>query len=77
MDRVKTSLNEFKVNNDRHGQRAIYVKTRVNKEGILPLTWWDKKEYSATAYGTNLLKEIFSELQIFSYQKSIYGASEK
>ncbi len=51
----------------------VYVKGRINDEGVLPMTWWDKKEYSSTAYGTNLLKEIFSELQIFSYPKSIYA----
>jgi adenine-specific DNA-methyltransferase len=54
----------------------IYVKGRINDEGILPMTWWDKKEYSSTAYGTNLLKDIFSELQIFSYPKSIYAVMD-
>lgn len=50
-----------------------YVKGRINDEGVLPMTWWDKKEYSSTAYGTNLLKDIFAELQIFSYPKSLYA----
>ncbi len=73
IERVKNSLDEFCVRYDRIGKLGIYVKTRINEEGILPLTWWDKKEYSATSYGTNLLKEIFGELQIFSYPKSIYA----
>ncbi len=40
------------------------------------MTWWDKKEYSSTAYGTNLLKDIFAELQIFSYPKSLYAVMD-
>jgi adenine-specific DNA-methyltransferase len=53
-----------------------YVKGRINDEGVLPMTWWDKKEYSSTAYGTNLLKDIFAELQIFSYPKSLYAVMD-
>jgi adenine-specific DNA-methyltransferase len=75
VDRVMNSPNEFCVRLDRKGEFAIYVKARMKNEGILPLTWWDKKEYSATAYGTNLLKEIFGELQKFSYPKSIHAVS--
>jgi adenine-specific DNA-methyltransferase len=37
------------------------------------MTWWDKKEYSSTAYGTNLVKDIFGELQVFSYPKSLFA----
>jgi adenine-specific DNA-methyltransferase len=40
---------------------------------MLPLTWWDRKEYSATSYGTNLLKEIFGTTQVFSYPKSLFA----
>ena len=73
IDRLKNNPSEFCVKKDRTGQLAVYVKARMNDIGVLPLTWWDKKEYSATAYGTNFLKEIFSELQIFSYPKSIHA----
>ena len=52
---------------------AVNLKARIPNEGVLPNTWWDKKEYSSTAYGTNLMKSIFGELQIFSYPKSIYA----
>ena len=73
LDRIRKSPNEFCVRKDRTGKIAVYVKARMTNEGVLPLTWWDKKEYSATAYGTNLLKDIFGELQIFSYPKAIYA----
>jgi adenine-specific DNA-methyltransferase len=54
----------------------VYVKGRINDDGVLPMTWWDKKEYSSTAYGTNLLKDMFAELQIFSYPKSLYAVMD-
>jgi adenine-specific DNA-methyltransferase len=76
LDRVKSSPTEFCIKKDRTGQPAVYVKARMKDEGVLPLTWWDKKEYSATAYGTNLLKEIFGELQVFSYPKSIHAVKD-
>lgn len=58
------------------GRLHMYMKGRINDEGVLPMTWWDKKEYSSTAYGTNLLKDIFAELQMFSYPKSIYAVMD-
>jgi len=70
---VLDNPNEFKVGFDRNNNLAMYLKSRLSGEGVLPLTWWDKKEYSATAYGTNLLKEIFSDIQVFSYPKSLYA----
>ncbi|MBN2039157.1 MAG: site-specific DNA-methyltransferase [Spirochaetes bacterium] len=54
----------------------VYLKARIPNDGVLPNTWWDKKEYSSTAYGTNLMKNIFSELQIFTYPKSIYAVMD-
>jgi adenine-specific DNA-methyltransferase len=45
----------------------------MNDEGMLPLTWWDKKEYSSTAYGTNILVKITGSTESFSYPKSFYS----
>ena len=73
IDRVKTLTNDLTVRQDRNGEFTVYCKARMNSEGILPLTWWEKKEYSATAYGTNLLKEIFNSVTKFSYPKSIHA----
>jgi len=55
------------------GAWHVYLKARMPNDGILPNTWWDKKEYSSTAYGTNLMKKVFSELQVFTYPKSLYA----
>ena len=51
----------------------VYLKARIPNDGILPNTWWDKKEYSSTAYGTNMMKKMFGELQAFTYPKSLYA----
>ena len=37
---------------------------------MLPLTWWDHKEYSATEYGTNLLTDMFGRISDFSFPKA-------
>ena len=77
IDRFKEyAQQEIKVSLDRNGQTALYVKGRMTHEEILPLTWWDKKEYSSTAYGANLLKDIFGSLQIFSYPKAVYAVED-
>ena len=73
VDRVISNPTEFCIRNDRNGIPSVYVKARLNEEGTLPLSCWDKKEYSATAYGTNLLKNIFKDLNVFSYPKSIFA----
>ncbi len=73
IERVREEIAEMKVGKDRSGNYAVYIKSRMNDEGMLPLTWWDKKEYSATTHGTNLLKSIFSKLNAFSYPKSLYA----
>ena len=75
VERARAEINEFKPKIQK-GKLHAYVKGRLNDEGILPMTWWDKKEYSSTAYGTNLLKDIFSELQVFSYPKSIFAVMD-
>lgn len=61
---------------DQKKQPTVYVKARMRDEGMLPLTWWDKTEYSATAYGTNLLSKIMSNDNRFEYPKSLYAVMD-
>jgi adenine specific DNA methylase Mod len=63
---------EAKVGRDRAGELAIYIKSRLGEGGVLPSSWWEKKEYSATDHGTRILKELFGEHGVFSYPKSPY-----
>lgn len=65
------NVEHFIARPDRHGRTGIYMKSRVNLEGMRPLTWWDKKEYSATEYGTNLLKQMFGTISDFSFPKAL------
>lgn len=73
LTRSEREIGQMKVRKDKNGDLAVYIKARMNDKGMLPLTWWDKTEYSATSQGTNLLKEIFKSLQVFSYPKSLYA----
>jgi len=57
---------------DSNGLPAIYVKARMNQDGMLPLTVWDDTKYSSTEYGTNLLKNILGN-KLFDYPKSLYA----
>jgi len=76
VERVVNEIDDMSVRLDRQGNLAVYIKSRLNEEGMLPLTWWDKTEYSATAYGTNLLKSVFGELHSFTYPKSIHAVQD-
>lgn len=72
LERTVASVNEMTARFDKDKMPAIYIKSRMNDEGMLPLSVWDKKEYSSTEYGTNLLTDIFGE-KYFDYPKSLYA----
>jgi adenine-specific DNA-methyltransferase len=75
-DSLRKNIEDFTVRYDQQRKLGVYMKSRMNEEGTLPLTWWDKSLYSATDYGTNLLKNIFGEGQKFSFPKSIHATSD-
>ena len=75
IERAKTSISDMKVGLDRNKNPAVYIKSRMKDEGMLPLTWWDKTEYSATSHGNNLLMSIMGE-KIFDYPKSLYAVED-
>jgi adenine-specific DNA-methyltransferase len=66
-------LPHFLVRKDSKGDTAIYRKWRINQDGLLPKTWWDKSEYSAAEYGTNLLTKMFGSTHSFMFPKSLYA----
>ena len=75
-DTASENLEELRVGIDQERKRAIYRKARINEEGTLPRTIWDKTEYSSTAYGTNLLAQIMGEKERFSFPKSIHAVED-
>lgn len=72
----KSKKTELAVRLDRNKLPAVYMKARMENTGMLPLTWWDKTEYSATAYGTNLLNKILFGENDFDYPKSLYAVMD-
>lgn len=76
VDTARENLPHLKVKKDTHGATAIYRKWRLNEQGILPKTWWDKSEYSAAEYGTNLLTHIFGYTHAFTFPKSLFAVTD-
>ena len=72
LERALSCANDMCVRPDRDGVPAVYIKSRMNDEGMLPLTVWDDKKYSSTEYGTNLLKRLLGG-NYFDYPKSLYA----
>ncbi len=73
---VIDNVSDFCVKPDQNGRPAVYMKSRMKYEGLLPLTWWEKKEYSATDHGTNLLNQLFGYIPQFTFPKSIYTVED-
>jgi adenine-specific DNA-methyltransferase len=73
VDTARKNLPHLKVRPDTDGKTGVYRKWRINEEGLLPQTWWDKSEYSAAEYGTNLLTRMFGSSHAFMFPKSLYA----
>ena len=67
---VIKNLKELCAKRNRSSQINIYMKSRMNTEGTLPTTWWDKKEYSASEHGTRMIIKLFGDARGFSFPKS-------
>ena len=55
---------------------TVYYKFRPGSDGVLPPTNWIDAKYSATEHGTGVLKQLFSQHNVFSYPKSIYAVED-
>lgn len=73
---ARKNLKHLLVKKDSQGSTAVYRKWRINDDGLLPLTWWDKSIYSAAEYGTNLLSKLFGVSHTFSFPKSVYAVAD-
>ena len=72
LERARSDTKDMGVRMDRDKNYAVYIKSRMKDEGMLPLTVWDETKYSSTEYGTNYLIDIMGE-RYFDYPKSIYA----
>ena len=73
LETARAMPEEFCVRRDQTKQLGVYRKSRLNEQGTLPLTVWDKSEYSSTEHGTNLLRRMFGESEKFSFPKSVHA----
>ncbi len=64
------------VRKDENGKTAVYRKWRINDDGLLPPSWWEKSKYSAVEYGTNLLAKIFGKTHAFTFPKSVHAVED-
>jgi adenine-specific DNA-methyltransferase len=76
VETARKNIKHFRVRKDSNGGTAIYRKWRINEEGLLPQSWWDKSEYSAPEYGTNLLTKMFGTPHEFMFPKSVYAVAD-
>ena len=76
VDTARKQIPHLRVRKDSRGATAVYRKWRLNPEGLLPQTWWDKSEYSAAEYGTNLLTNMFGETHRFEFPKSVHAVAD-
>ena len=73
VDTAREQLPHLIIRKDSRGTAAVYRKWRLHSQGLLPQTIWDKSEYSAAEYGTNLLANIFGETHKFTFPKSVHA----
>jgi adenine-specific DNA-methyltransferase len=48
LERARSDTKDMGVRMDRDKNYAVYIKSRMKDEGMLPLTVWDETKYSST-----------------------------
>jgi adenine-specific DNA-methyltransferase len=76
VETARKQIHDLCSRKDQHGETGVYRKSRLRLEGTLPRTWWDKKSYSATEHGTNLLTDIMGYANSFPFPKSVYATQD-
>jgi adenine-specific DNA-methyltransferase len=72
---VTASVAQLAVRRDRSGKDYVYYKRRPHEEGVVAVSSWFDAKYSATEYGTAVIKNLFGE-SCFSYPKSVHAVSD-
>lgn len=76
VETTRDNIPHLCVRKDSQGETAVYRRWRLNPDGLLPQTWWDKSEYSAAEYGTNLLSRLFGQTHSFMFPKSVHAVAD-
>lgn len=74
-ENVRKDYNQFLTRIPQNGTPQVYYKYRPRTSGTTPLTLWTDTKYSATEYGTRVLKNLFIT-SVFPYPKSIYAVED-
>ena len=72
VETLQEKLPETIARTHQNGNIRIAVKRYLNEEGMLPKTWWGKKEYSSTVYGSIFLTKMLGDSLAFMFPKSIH-----
>jgi len=77
IETARAQIGELSVKTNPEGLVQVYNKYRPNAEGVLPLTIWTDKKYSATEYGTAVVKNLFGGGRTpFDFPKSLYATRD-
>ena len=76
IERILNEITEVYPKLNPKGVLQLYYKYRPNAEGVLPLSIWSDKKYSATEYGTATLKKMFGGRNEFDFPKSIHAVED-
>lgn len=74
--RIRDYPQNFRVQSNPNGDPVLYYKFRPRFEGVPPTTAWIDAKYSATEHGTGILRDMFTQYNLFDYPKSVYAVED-
>lgn len=74
-EKVARSGPDLAVRKDRSGKNYPYYKRRPHEDGVVAVSTWFDAKYSATEYGTALIKSLFGA-NSFDYPKSLHAVKD-
>ncbi|WP_263866300.1 DNA methyltransferase [Thalassolituus oleivorans] len=76
VERILKEQDEIVPKVNQRGELQVYYKYRPNEDGVLPQTIWNDKKFSATEYGTAMLKNLFGGRNEFTFPKSLHAVED-
>jgi adenine-specific DNA-methyltransferase len=75
-DGITSNPDRFKAKQSPSGDYVIYYKFRPGTDGVVATTSWVDAKYSATEHGTGVLRNMFSEYNLFDFPKSVFAVED-
>jgi adenine-specific DNA-methyltransferase len=72
---AKTNLDCLEVRVADDGDFQVY-RRHTPREGVMPRSWWDQKNYAAREHGSAVLADLFGDVAPFSFAKSPYAVRD-